>query len=146
MKTCRDCGETKPLTEYHKAATNKCGRRVNCKQCRAKSAAEDYVTNWFYRTCRLKKAWSKKHAVPFDLDAEYLESIYTTSCPVFNKPFVKGDKSNDMSPALDRVVPSLGYTKGNVRYVSARSNRIKYDATIEELELILKYMKDSLAC
>ena len=32
-KKCRECGETKPLEEYHKQKTGKYGRRARCKLC-----------------------------------------------------------------------------------------------------------------
>jgi hypothetical protein len=142
MKTCNECGETKELGEYHKAKTGQFGVRTTCKTCRSKIAADRYTANWFEQTTKLKKSYCRTHDIPFDLDSEYLENIYTTSCPVFNKTFVRGDKSNDMSPALDRIDPVKGYTKGNVRYICARANRIKYDATVSEIKLVLEYMKE----
>ncbi len=42
---------------------------------------------------------------------------------------------------LDRVVPSLGYVKGNVRVISFRANRLKNNATIDEIRAILAYME-----
>lgn len=36
-----------------------------------------------------------------------------------------------------------GYVKGNVHWISRRANRIKSDATVEELEKIISYMKDN---
>lgn len=33
MKRCTSCGETKPLTEYHKAKTCKDGHNTKCKAC-----------------------------------------------------------------------------------------------------------------
>lgn len=48
----------------------------------------------------------------------------------------------DCSPSLDRINPNFGYVKGNVRIISNRSNRIKSDATLEELELILQDAKN----
>lgn len=45
---------------------------------------------------------------------------------------------------LDRLVPSKGYVKGNVRWISRRANRIKSDATIDELKKILKYMEEQI--
>jgi hypothetical protein len=32
-KTCTKCGETKPLSEFHRAAKGKDGTRPDCKMC-----------------------------------------------------------------------------------------------------------------
>ena len=43
--------------------------------------------------------------------------------------------------ALDRVRPEAGYTKGNIRVISFRANRLKSDAKPDELRLVLDYME-----
>lgn len=48
---------------------------------------------------------------------------------------------NDASPSLDKIIPSLGYVPGNVLVISWRANRIKCDATANELMLIANYYK-----
>lgn len=50
----------------------------------------------------------------------------------------------DNSYTLDRVDPSQGYVKGNVRVLSWRANKAKADLTVEQLEKLLKYMKGEL--
>jgi hypothetical protein len=45
------------------------------------------------------------------------------------------------SPSIDRIDSSLGYVKGNVQLICWRANRIKSDATIEELQALLNFMK-----
>lgn len=42
---------------------------------------------------------------------------------------------------LDRFDPKKGYIKGNVAWVSGRANRIKYDATLEELKSLVSWME-----
>ena len=140
MKTCSICSEEKDFSNFHKNKQNSHGYDNRCKPCRKDLAAKRYKANWFHQTAILKKSYCTSHAIPFDLDGEYLEGIYSDTCPVFNLPFISHDKTDSMSPALDRVDPSKGYTKGNVQYISSRANRIKYDATVEEMQLILKYM------
>jgi hypothetical protein len=49
------------------------------------------------------------------------------------------------SPSLDRIVPSRGYTKGNVRVISQRANQLKSDATLAELRLVLADMEKLFA-
>jgi hypothetical protein len=143
MKICSICGEEKGFDAFHKNKQNSHGYDNRCKPCRKDIAAKRYRDNWFHQTVILKKSYCSKHSIPFDLDSEYLESIYTDACPVFNIPFVSNDKTSSASPALDRVDPSKGYVKGNVKYISSRANRIKYDASIEEVKLILQYMLDT---
>jgi len=48
-KTCTKCGKTKPLTEFHKRMSRKCGVQSRCKVCRnavnAKYSAKYYAEN-----------------------------------------------------------------------------------------------------
>lgn len=64
-------------------------------------------------------------------------------CPVFGTPFVMGGGHGfrDHSPTLDRIENDLGYVPGNVQVISFRANRIKGDATIDELRKLLEYME-----
>jgi hypothetical protein len=41
---------------------------------------------------------------------------------------------------LDRVDSTKGYTRDNVAFVSHRANRLKNNATAEELQAIIAYM------
>lgn len=47
----------------------------------------------------------------------------------------------DNSPSIDRIDNLKGYTKENIKIISHRANAIKRDASVEEVEKILKYMK-----
>jgi len=66
-------------------------------------------------------------------------------CPVLGIPIVMGSRTvKDGSPTLDRVDTSKGYIKGNVEVISWRANRLKSDASLEEIKAIYKYMKRRL--
>ena len=55
-------------------------------------------------------------------------------CPVLGiaiDPAVKG-KRTDNSPSIDRLVPELGYVKGNIHIMSWRANRIKNNGSLED--------------
>lgn len=54
-------------------------------------------------------------------------------CPVLGVPLVRG---TEHAPSLDRVDTSLGYTPGNVLVVSNRVNKLKGDASLDELRAI----------
>lgn len=135
MKTCSICKEEKPLSEYHKAKTNTDGLDRRCKSCRKVEARKGRLNNYFVQYTRGKRSECKKKGLPFDLTSEYLESIWTGVCPIFNIEIHKAAEGygSHKSAHLDRFNPSLGYTIGNVMWISGRANRIKYDATISEL-------------
>ena len=91
--------------------------------------------------CYVKKRATQKGIV-FDLDVEDIPEI-PLMCPVLGIE-IKANKISaplDSSPSLDRINPNLGYVKGNVRIISNRANRIKADATADEVELILKDLR-----
>jgi len=72
------------------------------------------------------------------LSLQDLIDIATDECPIFHTPFVWGisglgkGRTRPDSPTLDRILPHLGYIKGNVAFLSYRANRIKDNGTMQE--------------
>lgn len=96
-----------------------------------------------YAMFALAKQRAKKKGIPFDLDKEYLRNIVPEKCPVLGITLKRGvGKFSDCSPSLDRLIPELGYVKGNVRVISDKANRLKRDATLEELKALVKYLEE----
>ncbi len=65
-------------------------------------------------------------------------------CPVLGMPmtFARGAGGpRDASPSVDRIDASRGYDPGNVWVISSRANRIKNDATLAELEMLVAAMR-----
>ena len=89
-----------------------------------------------------KKVWNrakqraKSRGIPFNI--EMSDITIPEVCPVLGILLVVGD--TEAAPSIDRVIPALGYVKGNVNIISNRANRIKSDATKEELERVLDYI------
>ena len=81
---------------------------------------------------------ARNECLDFDLDLDYLESIATDFCPVFGTPFNwgQGEKVNDWSPSLDKIIPEFGYIKHNVIFISMLANKIKQDVTENEIYLV----------
>ena len=79
--------------------------------------------------------------IPFDLLEK--DIFIPEVCHVLGIPMYRGTngKLHDGSPTIDRLVPSLGYVKDNISVISHRANRIKQNATIEELEKIVQWMR-----
>lgn len=64
------------------------------------------------------------------------------ACPILGIVLIPYGESRDTSPSLDRIIEEKGYTPDNIRVISNRANRIKSDASVEELEKIVRYMKE----
>jgi len=60
-------------------------------------------------------------------------------CPVLGIPL--DGATRDRTASLDRVIPSKGYTPENVCVISFRANRFKNDASLEELQAVIRYME-----
>jgi hypothetical protein len=98
---------------------------------------------WLYNL----RARAKILDVPFDLTIEDLKD--PGLCPLLELPLSRsvgegtGGASN--SPSVDRIIPALGYVKGNVRIISKLANAMKQDATPEQLltfaRNIVEYLK-----
>jgi len=79
--------------------------------------------------------------VQFDLTSA--DVVIPEICPVLGIKLTPGVRNFvDSSPSLDRLKPHRGYVPGNVRVISWRANRIKNDSTLEELEQIVRYLKN----
>jgi hypothetical protein len=112
-----------------------------------KEHSKEYFTKLYQdRALEVVLRVAKKRAIQLGLEfnlelSDFLE--IPAICPILGiSLFRSGPRDN--SPQIDRVIPAKGYVKGNVNIISGRANRIKSDATIKELEAILKYMKDHL--
>lgn len=63
-------------------------------------------------------------------------------CPILGIPVYQmtgNGGGGDHSPSLDRIRGDLGYVPGNVIVISNRANRLKSDASIEELRSIASF-------
>lgn len=70
------------------------------------------------------KRRAQLYGLPFDLEISDVD--VPSVCPVLGLPLeVGGGSFNDNSPSIDKIVPELGYVKGNVAVISMLANRIK---------------------
>jgi hypothetical protein len=108
----------------------------SCKVCTKNYRSTHAAQKLFYAA----KTRAKIKGLTFTINKE--DVIVPDICPVLGILLVTdNDKNSPNSPSLDRIDNNLGYTPENICVISNRANKLKNDATIEELELILKYMK-----
>lgn len=145
-KKCTRCKEEKPadLLTFSSHSQTKSGLHPWCRSCHKEYSRIQRETNPFQITCSKAKNRAKEKGLPFDIDVTYLASIWTGICPVLGIPIEigKGErKSNYDSASLDKINPLLGYTKGNVIWMSMRANLIKQNATSDEVQKVATWMK-----
>lgn len=140
---CIICNIEQELDQFSRSRTNASGYDHRCRSCRSKTARQKREENYFLYYCRGKKSECKTKGYDFDLTPEYLESIWTGKCPVFGVDLFRASegKGSHQSAHLDRIDSGKGYLIGNVAWISGRANRIKYDATADELRRIADWME-----
>lgn len=97
---------------------------------------------------RQRKNSAKKLGIPFNITLDQIDQ--PEYCPVLGIKLnyawggTAGHLRDPAKATIDKVVPELGYVPGNVFIISWRANKLKSDMTFEELENILKYMKERI--
>lgn len=116
------------------------------KECMRVSLLKENKEDWLRYALTHAKHRAKKKGFDFDVDKSTIK--IPDFCPVLGLPLIYGTRRRQSEtrtveniPTLDRHNNDLGYVTGNVRVISARANSLKSNATIEEIELLLKYMK-----
>ena len=154
LRQCNICGEHKPQTDFYKIAPPKRAkkdilgiRRISrCRHCEiGKYLNRDQAQKMLYAA----RARAVKAGIECTITKD--DIIIPDVCPVLGIPLfarVGAGRSNrdqvEHSPSLDRIDNSKGYVPGNVCVISMRANMIKNNATLQELEAIVAYIKSRL--
>ena len=149
-KKCTDCKRVLPATKenfgYNKYG--KFGLHARCRPCHKRNSHRYRSENPFQIALSKVKRRSLDRGYPFDLDVEHLRELWTGFCPIFGFEIKIGQTGTGHalydSAALDRKIPSLGYVKGNVIWLSTKANLIKQNATAEEVMAVAIWMKENI--
>jgi len=87
---------------------------------------------WFFYSA---KGRAKKEGCDFNIEPSDIR--IPEVCPILGIKLTKGEGCvTEASPSLDRIIPGLGYVKGNIQVISFKANTIKSNATPEELRKV----------
>jgi hypothetical protein len=161
-KICTKCRAVLPLSLFSKDKYKPTGYRSACKPCSAKefssylktqcyrdrlekykqqrqrAKAESPIVSWASCAFYAAKQRAKKSGLEFSITKDWIVSNAVEVCPLLGLTLDYGaKKSHDSCASLDRRDSSLGYTPENCKVVSFRANRIKNNATIEEMERLV---------
>jgi len=169
MIKCYTCKIEKPESCFHNDKRSKTGKRDICKPCctiyrrehyrKNKEVGRQQVRMWQAKNPdKVKKSykkWATKNPLRllykqvkmrakqrgWEFSLVYEDLKVPETCPILGIPLFWKSGRSDNSPSVDRINSKKGYTPENVQVISWRANRIKNDATPEELTLIANYMK-----
>ena len=131
-----------------KEATDRLIKKRKTPEGRVKSA--DINDRWYRRKPAITiwhgaKSRAKEKGILFTIEPS--DIVVPEQCPILGlELFIseKGIGRTDNSPSLDRIRPDLGYVKGNIAVISQRANRIKNDATLEEITKLKTWLEIQL--
>lgn len=163
-KICSRCKIEKDYSEFYKGSGFN-GRQAYCKSCACSSekirltklkkdpnyvqSQKDYRRNqrlnnrasYLFRACKTR---AKQQNIPFNLTIE--DIVIPEFCPILGIKLSLDKLGKDKNgtrdfyvPSVDKIVPELGYVKGNIMIISMKANVMKNDATKEELLAFCKY-------
>lgn len=166
-RTCAQCGEAKSAEHFswrRDGWKQRLGSR--CHECRKKNHHDNPLVArrnakayyWKNRERRLAedkirrrrdpltpmlmaaRTRAKKTGLPFDIKKEDIH--LPMRCPVLGMRLKMNDgKCGPNSPTLDRIVPELGYVRGNVAVISLLANTIKGNATSDQILSVANYVE-----
>lgn len=164
-KTCSTCKEEKLFEEFSINNATKDGLQYNCRTCDNKRQVQRRKQNpevhleyhrkyqrnrrkdFDYRLQMLinaSKQRAKLNDREHDINVEDIKAIYPVDgcCPIFGmKLEFNGAGFRDSSPSIDRIDSTKGYTRDNIQIISWKANRIKGAASLQDLEMLVAYLK-----
>ena len=156
-RRCRKCKKLKHISLFGTRPSNKGGISKTCKKCVIKYQLHKMRISPFsywvkkYRRNLVSKCRQGKILLDISFLTELkigkMASKLVCRCcgrTLKIRVWGRGNQRGDSDLTFDRVIPSLGYTRGNVHVLCSRCNRLKNNATVGELRLLWKYTKRSL--
>lgn len=147
---CYNCKEILPLEKFCSGATSQ--KQDMCKKCknhhghlqRLKNLSSDAKKRWLtvLNLFQGAKNRSIEKNLPFDLTKQWIDENLKEYCPVLNLKYLYCQgKPVYESPSIDRLLPEKGYLIENCRIISFRANLLKNDATLEQINQLIDYLK-----
>ncbi len=121
------------ITPYSKTKEYRQAYHLKTKLKASERMRKNYENNKEKYILRSIKSRAKKLGVEFDLTVEDIQGVKV--CPILGVELERGGLfTKDNSPSVDRLIPTKGYTRDNVQIISDKANRMKNNASPEELE------------
>ena len=146
-KQCSVCKKVLPITKFYRHPGMIDGRRPDCKYCDSIRKRKIHVKNPEISAFTNLKHRAKRKNIPMELTREHLKKAFPNDmiCPALGIKMEVGENNRIVnSPSIDRIIPEKGYVPGNIIVVSNKANRIKTDATPDEIIKVGKFYQKLL--
>src|SRR5678815_1553277 len=138
-RACPGCGVVHRAADLYKGRCKPCRNRYHREyQRRTGHSKKEYHSrkknpaSYIYRNVKNRAHYNK---IPFDLTPA--DIVIPTHCPILGFELTApGSGQCGRSPSVDRLIPELGYVRGNIAIISLKANQLKNNATAAELERI----------
>jgi hypothetical protein len=147
LKKCPGCKQEQFVDNFYPIKSSKRSyvdalgvpRVGRCKSCQAQYYQDRDVRSKLLDAARKR---AKAKGIVFNLTLEDIE--IPDVCPILGTRLDGSSKKppmiNTTAPSIDRLDPSKGYTKDNVRIICARANSLKGNATASQSIAIALYV------
>lgn len=89
----------------------------------------------------LRGARDRAMALDLPFNITEVDVLIPTHCPVLGIEIKIAARGFDRaSPSIDRIIPALGYVRGNIRVISYRANELKKDSTADEMIRVANWL------
>lgn len=140
-----DCGNTTIVrtNQLNSGTTRSCGCLKQetvkiCSQTQGLTVGRNPTTE--YRMYHAAKSRARKYGIPFTI--EISDILVPEFCPILGIRLERntGSKQGN-SPSLDKVIPELGYVKGNIEVISMKANMLKSNGSYDEFKSIVDWFE-----
>ena len=141
VRMCRTCGVRYPLDSYPIHGPSKKGRNTQCAFCIARYAKK------YNKDPRRRMLISSKCRT-YSKDIEHTIKLKDIDLPKtckylgveidYRQASERGTRRACNGPSIDRIDNSKGYIPGNIQTISDLANRMKQEATIDQLVAFAK--------
>jgi hypothetical protein len=139
---CKECSALEFKNYKLKNSSSYFKRLVKSKQKRAATKENNPIQAWSHTAYHNAKARAKKLGISFDLTKERLVTNAPTHCPLLGIELIyNAETSVPNCASIDRVDSLKGYTQDNCKIISFKANRIKSNATLEEIEILARNLR-----
>jgi hypothetical protein len=135
---CKRCGLGKVAQRIRKREDGTSYKTFYCAPCSTSGTRKYREMNAAKRLWSSAKSRAAQIGVDFNLEPE--DIVVPALCPIFRIPLSHTyNRRHDGTPSIDRINPRRGYVRGNIVVISWRANRLKNNATTEELRALADF-------